>query len=438
MTTNLYQKKKDGKIMCWSIRQNNEELITTWGFLGTQNLQEDRYVSSGSGTPGTLLFQTPEKSAKAEMERRIKSKKNDGFKDSIEEAKLAENICEYKSIFENLEKCFAPPKPVNNKPCKKNSPNTPNEYIQELENHGHLWSQIKRNGIRAFYIKTNKNSKLMSRKMKDMGDNFLPIKQKLDSLNVPDYTILDMEIVVGEGLNNKEFRTVSSMAPNSFPETAKNIYSKWVKEYPNKPLKSFCFDVIFFEEKRTIGLPYVDRHKILENLLFKEQKEYMDRGENNTETLICYVENYSNFKEAFNIAQEKNAEGLVLWDKRMQSDFTMDGKPYRPPGCWKFKNSKSDDFFILDFESQKGDSSKVGSLIIAQFDEKGNIIRRGKVGTGLSHKQRSEAWGWRNKVIEVIYDDEHPKNNAGEICLQFPKFYHMREDKKREECIYYE
>jgi ATP-dependent DNA ligase len=129
-------------------------------------------------------------------------------------------------------------------------------------------------------------------------------------------------------------------------------------------------------------------------------------------------------------------EGLVIWDLDMCGGFTVNGKPKRLKGAFKWKNVKEDDFFVYDIEPEKGDSTRVGALKIAQYDEVGNLIACGNVGSGLTKEEKLKAWDWKGAVWEIQFDHRMAPNDKGERCLQFPRLVRMRTDKKPEECVF--
>jgi len=435
-TKTFYQKTLTGKIIAWKITQKQDKLVYEWGYTDSSHWQKtEEYIKPIH--EGTIANKTAEVNATLVFERKIQKRLDAGYFPTEEEAgKTTINI-----DLDNLTKAFSPAKPISSKPCldKKDPTKSqiPNATIASLIKEKRLWAQRKANGCRGLYVKTENNSYFLSRKIKDISKNFPILKSKLDDLSIPSGTLLDMEITLGGGHTMTQAIAVSSMSPNTKPERAEEIYKEWLEKNPNDYLTSIVFDVIFFKGSSVISLPYEERYEILESLLPYHENNY-PRHNGNPFSYIIRPYIYTDFQKANDIAKEKNWEGLVLWDKEMTSEYTVNGKPKRIKGCWKWKSDKVADCFILDILPQEGNPSLVGALSIGQYDEKGKLIKCGNVGAGLTEETRQEAWQWKGKVAMIKYFERMKTNAEGEICFQFPVILQLRDDKPPGECIFEE
>lgn len=449
----LYQKTAIGKILQWTVRQEDHILKYEWGYTDSDNHQgqyeEVKPTSRNDAVSQASLIYL----------RKIDDRIRNGYKESISEAISANPITDF--IFYPLPTCFAPPKPISAKPCMNKDDeilkHKPNSTIQRLINEHRLLAERKANGVRGYYVtaevKKNKPQSddlfseeittwelpeikkvLYSRKMKDMSEHFRLLKEALDRLPLPPNTILDVEVTLGGGFNDEQFRKVSSMSPNTLPYEAADIYRKWLMKHPDQPLIAYCFDVLFYEGVCVLNRPYYERFQIICDII--EMIEPGMAGPNNEHFDAPII--YTDFEEAKRAMIEGEWEGLVLWDKNMRSEYWMNGKPKRLAGCWKWKNTKTADCVIVDLVPEKGDDSLVGALVLCQYDTNGKKIMCGQAGSGLSDLQKEEAWGWIGKVVKIEYDERMPVNDRGERCFRNPRVKGLHEDKTPQECIFEE
>ncbi len=435
----FFQKTAIGKMMVVKMSQHSDIIKTEWGYIDSDKWQEVEEKIT-SIFESTSAHKTAEENAATVLERYAKKRIESGYYTSQEEAENASLTFD----FDNLPKSFSPNKPVVAKPClDKNDPikcDLPNKAISILIKEKRFWAQRKANGCRCFYVKSDKNSYLFSRKIKDVSKNFIGIKEEFDKLDIPPFSIVDFEAVIAGGDTKRQCDIISSMSPNTKPERAQGIYDKWMSEHSeNDGIGAIVFDILFWNSEATVYGAYKDRYALIEKIC-----PFTDTERDKSKNKIVRPYNYTYFHEATTLMKENLWEGLVIWDNELHSDYCLNGKPRRPSGCYKWKNTKTADCFVIDLIPQEGNTSLVGSLNVGQFDESGAIIDCGNVGSGLNPDTRKEAWNWKDKVIVVEYNERMKPNDEGQICFQFPRICvdedkkPIRSDKTKEECIFEE
>lgn len=438
----FYQKTTIGKIMVWRITQENDTLVYEWGYSDSNKWQrtEEKIKPIHEGT---VAAKTAAEHASEVFERKIESRKKSGYYETEEEAKDATLDID----FDNMPNSFSPAKPIVSKPCENakdpKKANKPNKAVKELIKEGRFWAQRKANGNRCYYIKSEKSSYFVSRKMKDVTKNFPGLKDEFDQLNLPPNTILDMEVTLGGGYDMDQYLALSAMSPNTKPERAEKIYEEWLNEHPEEKLQAIVFDVIFFDGIPVVHQPYKERYDLVSQkvscfLDFRLDPKNTHEILPNRKGSIVIPHLFTDFQCGHDLMIKNKWEGLVIWDNEVAGTYTLNGKPKRLKGCYKWKLEKFADCFITDVYSQDGNDELVGGLVLAQYDEDGREICCGRVGTGLTKETRKEAWDWKDKVVLVKYTERMKVNDEGERCFQFPSIVNLRTDKSKDECLFEE
>lgn len=419
--------------MEWSMTQDGDKLTYRWGYIDSDAVQEKVENVKALKTIDSLRHATDK------FDREVQERLRSGYYKTQEEA---EEGSAPEMDFETLPTSMAASKPKNDKQCEdKQDPekmHLPNKKLKKLEDEGKLWVQRKANGARMHYLRGHNGSKLYSRTIHDASENFPQIKAKFDALDIPPCSLIDMELTLGGGYNNEQYLMVSGMAPDAKPETSKEKYEQWLKDYPAEPLMAIVFDVIFWGGVEYISKEYKERFEKIETFAPCDDlsaSTQLSKGSIKGDAFIVKPKVWDHIVDANKMMIEGNWEGLITWDKTMKSEVRFSGKPKRPTGCWKWKNTKTADCIVLDVLPEKGDNARVGAITLGQY-ENGEIIKCGNAGSGLNDDTRLEAWNWKGKVVEIIYADRQKKNKAGERCFQFPVIAGLRTDKKTTECIF--
>jgi ATP-dependent DNA ligase len=273
---------------------------------------------------------------------------------------------------------------------------------------------------------------LFSRKIKNVADNFIGLKEAFDALDIPPFSIVDFEAVIGGGYTQAQYVCISSMSPNTKPKRAKEILDEWNASHQEKDgIGAIVFDVLFWNSEATVYQQYKDRYELVSKICPFTDKE-IEKSENR----IVRPHNYTNLEEAIKDMKDSAWEGLILWDNELHSDYSLNGKPRRPKGCYKWKNARTADVFVIEPIPQEGNEKLVGALNVGQYNETGDIINCGNVGSGLTDETRIAAWNWKDQVITVEFNERLEPNDEGQICFLFPRIVELRKDKSKNECIY--
>jgi bifunctional non-homologous end joining protein LigD len=284
--------------------------------------------------------------------------------------------------------------------------------------------EIKWDGFRAIaYV--NDELSLKSRNQKELKYNF-PELEELTKLtrNV----VLDGEIVVmKEG--KTDFQALLERGKTTSPTEIElqNLRS---------PAVYVVFDILEKDGTPLINLPLTERKKILRSAV-QEGKHVL---------LSDVVE--ENGEAYYTAALEKGLEGVMAKKKT---------SPYEPGvrnGNWlKIKKLRSCDCVIFGYTKGTGARAKTfGALLLGLYDDEGNPVYVGKVGTGFSADTlQTLAEAFRTLEADsapftVDIPDEvtwlKPKL-VGEIGyqvvtrdvrLRMPRFLGLRDDKQPSEC----
>lgn len=417
----LYQKTKLGKIQQWSIWVNQKgdsgfpEVYVEYGQVGGKMQTTfdviDSGVNVGKANETSVLQQ-----AKLEMERKITKQKDDGYKESIEEAEEKQSI-DF-SIPLPKELCFYKPK---NK--------IEDAKLEALEAGGKAILTLKRDG-QMFVVRTIDSGavEIWSRKMDLSTEKFPHIVKALTGL--PKNTILLGEMVVINEDGTDNFKLVSSIC-RSDPEEA----IRKQKEFGL--VKYYIFDIAFFDGFGVLTTKkFSERRAILEKLYKDIDSEHV---------LLCTVFD-SNVETCMRDIEEKGLEGLVVWDDsklvKEEDAFCFNGSARRPNCVFKKKNFKEDDFIVRwDPKNKIGDYGKgklkdwLGNVFIYQLID-GEEVFLGKCGGGLSEKLRE--FFTDESLFPRVWTIKYEFAQPGTGKLRFPVFMRDRtlaKDKEISECI---
>lgn len=420
----LFQKTQTDKVMVWEISRKGSLLSYQWGYEGTDKPQSTTEQVKPCGA------YTAEEQAEILFKRKVDERIRNGYKRSRDEA---EKVTLKESFsFDPLPTSFSPAKPISAKPCEdKEDPekrNLPNKAIRTLIDGGRFAAEKKYNGARALIVVLpDGTKKLYSRKIKLMGDNYKVFMEGVKEYAILPNSILDVEIILGDGSTNEQFRSVNAMTPNTLPARADEIYAEWLQKHPDMPISGVLHNILFYDGANVAEEPYWKRWDIIQDIVSQTAHGMLQAP------LI-----FHKFDEAVAAMEKGNWEGLILLDLDAISEITMNGKAPRPKGCWKWKRIQQADCFIAEVLPEKGNPKLVGGFRLAQYDEDGNLVDCGKVGSGIDDEIRETGWDLVGRVVIVEYAERMPRNKVGQVCFQHPRILALRDDKTVEECICYD
>lgn len=400
MTTQKIALVQDTKIWTIWLESDKKTVTMEWGRIGGK-LQRSSDTSKSKGREGTAAFKTPETVALERIEREVRYKREEGYREEGESAPTQNWLLK-------LDKQFVPSKPVQKMEFSE---------LQRLESEGRLWIQRKRDGRRHLALITLDGSvRIYSRRMEELTDHLKVIADSLKGI-FPPGTILDGEVIIDDDGNDRFKETGRFTNPASKPADAQRTAALYNVRY-------MVFDCLYLGGQPIWQDPYDSRYFVLAKYLYSDDtsKAVVHRATNLPGSLAQLTD----------IAKQEKWEGLVCWLKDQPTIVRNGGQPKRC-NCIKWKPVQNDDFICAGWEYGSGELSKLpGKLLIAQIDPTTGQLREcGKVGTGFDLKTREEIMSWTFPcVVECKYDSQEPTGK-----LRFPVFVRKRDDKAIEECI---
>ncbi|HEY0667014.1 MAG TPA: DNA ligase D [Sphingobacteriaceae bacterium] len=213
--------------------------------------------------------------------------------------------------------------------------------------------EIKWDGYRALAMVNKGEAELISRNKKSFNEKFYPIYQLLSEWKIN--AVIDGEIVV---LNEKGRSDFGSL-------------QNWRSEADGE-LVFYVFDILWYEGKSLIELPFFQRRAVLKEILPQDETIRLSRVFEASGT------------EFFEAASKMALEGIIA--KKSDSTYIPDK---RTRDWLKIKVSQRQEVIIGGFTRNEGSSKKFSSLLLGVY-EKGLLQYVGKVGTGFTDKLQTE------------------------------------------------
>lgn len=232
--------------------------------------------------------------------------------------------------------------------------------------------EIKWDGLRAMLYFTADQIMIVSRNLKDITSQYPELQQLRESL-LGQQVILDGEIIAFDKNGHPSF----SLLQNRMGLSSPTIIKRKMLEIP---VTFIIFDILYFNQKSLVDLPYIKRRSILENL---------NLAGTNWQT-PAFQQGSS--KEILAAVSALGLEGIVA--KRLTSSYTP-GK--RSEDWLKIKNQHRQELVIGGWLPGKGQrSGGIGSLLLGYYDitkeqarkenKEQHFLYAGKVGTGFTNE----------------------------------------------------
>lgn len=221
---------------------------------------------------------------------------------------------------------------------------------------GSQWlHEIKFDGYRLIAVRQGKSLRLFTRSGLDWTERFKGLAGPLKKITTKDF-VLDGEAVVFEGKGRSRFGDLQAA----------------LREGKGDGIVFMAFDLLHLDGYNLRDLPLNERLKRLEKLVDE------DGGVVRRSKVWPAAEGESLFKQACKNGLEgiisKSAKGRYVPDSRRD---------------WvKSKCRARQEFLICGYTPPKSSLPGFASLVLGSF-ENGKLVRRGKVGTGFTEKERT-------------------------------------------------
>lgn len=215
--------------------------------------------------------------------------------------------------------------------------------------------EIKYDGYRLLARKSGKNVRLLSRNGKDWTSRLPSLADALKALDVSS-VLLDGELVA-----------LSNGGVSDFQALQNSLHEK-----DTSGLVYFAFDVPFAGGKDLRKVELVERKQILAELL-------------GPPGVIRYSDHIVGHGDGFLLqACQAGLEGII--SKRCDATYVS----RRSTDWLKIKCSQRQEFVIGGFTDPQGSRTGFGALLLGYYDEGGELIYCGRVGTGFTDKSLKE------------------------------------------------
>lgn len=225
--------------------------------------------------------------------------------------------------------------------------------------------EVKWDGIRVIATKWHDEVIILSRSGRDITASFPKIVNNLKD-ELSHSAVIDGEIVALDDYGAPNFANVISrmhtMGKSSIERASNKIKTAL-----------YAFDCMVLDGVNICHLPVEIRREWLRALF--DDREH-----------LRYSNSFEDGKELFEAAMSHGLEGVMA--KKSGSIYTEGS---RSSHWLKIKVRHDDEALLIGYTAGKGDrSGSFGSLHLATKDEDGNLVYKGKVGTGFDTAKRKE------------------------------------------------
>ena len=257
--------------------------------------------------------------------------------------------------------------------------------------------EVKWDGIRALIVLDEGELNIYSRNHKLLNKQFPELMIPAEAFRVTS-GVFDGEIVCFDSAGRPNFKNVI----HRMQRTADGDIQRSMKKYP-----AFCylFDCLMLDGRPLVNDPLIRRREWLEDSVRKggsyRISETVEEGQ-----------------ELFDAAKKMQLEGIMAKD--INSRY-IPGK--RSAGWIKVKVRQSAEALIIGYTEGRGDRQELfGALQLAEWVD-GELVYRGKVGTGFNSKSMKELYdGLKEKKKIKRPVEEKPLDDAKTTWIE-PQLY---------------
>jgi bifunctional non-homologous end joining protein LigD len=219
--------------------------------------------------------------------------------------------------------------------------------------------EIKWDGVRAIAYSTPGELRLESRNLKEITTSY-PELGRLNRALSSHAAILDGEIVAFDAHGRPSFAALQRRMHVSSPSQAKRLAK-------DSPVTYMVFDLLWLDGHSLIGLPYEQRHELLDALSLSGES-WQTPG---------HLEGRA--RDVLKATAEQQLEGIVA--KRLDAPY----EPGARSSAWtKIKNVGRQELVIGGWLPGEGRRERrIGALLVGVYDRDGAFRYAGRVGTGF-------------------------------------------------------
>jgi bifunctional non-homologous end joining protein LigD len=289
--------------------------------------------------------------------------------------------------------------------------------------------EVKWDGLRALLFLQQGKLELQNRNLRDVTISYPEIQTIAKKIRAK-RAIIDGEVVVLSEKGTPDFGKLQGrfgLDPQHVDAARRE-----------NPVTYVAFDLLHLNGKDTISEPLETRKNSLHDLI--DEGPHLLYGDHIEKKGLQY------YSEALKLG----FEGTIAKDKRSQYLLGV-----RSSFWIKSKGTRTLDAIVVGFTRGEGmRSPSFGALVMAMYDDKGDLVHVGNVGGGFNNKTLAEIrpmlerlvvkkpiitgpveapspinWVRPRIVCELLY-----ANFTSDKKLRFPRFNRLRTDKKPEEC----
>jgi len=256
--------------------------------------------------------------------------------------------------------------------------------------------EYKYDGFRMLINKDEKGKiKIFTRRLDEVTKQFPEVLEHVKKYVKADTFIIDSE-AVGYDKKTKKYTT--------FQHISQRIKRKYDIEKLSSelPVEINVFDVLYYNGKSTIDLPFQERRKILEKIIKPEKLKFRL-----SEQLITSDEKKA--EKFYKQALADKEEGVMI--KNLTSPY----KPGARVGHMLKLKPASNEFDLVITGAEYGTGKRAGWLssfdVACRDDESGELLDVGKVSTGVKEKsEEGTSYEEMTKLLKPLITSEHGKS----------------------------